>query len=66
MRKAMTLELNGNPGALHRKSDGNQNQWADKKKTDILFGYDADTEVDKWWATHGWGLEVEVLMRSKL
>ena len=63
MRKAMALELSGKPQC---KSDDNQNQWADKKKNDILFGYDADAEVDKWWVTHGWRFEVEVLMRSKL
>lgn len=64
MRKAMVLQLYGDPGVLRRESVGNQNQWADKKKSDELFGYDADAEVDKWWAVHR--RELEVLMRSKL
>jgi salicylate hydroxylase len=64
MRKAMALELSGNSGALRRESDGNQNQWADKKKTDVLFGYDGDAEADEWWAVHG--KELEVFVRSKL
>lgn len=64
MRKAMALELAGNTAELQRESVGNQNQWADKTKSDSLFGYDADAEVDKWWASHGRGLEVR--MRSKL
>lgn len=64
MRKAMALELSGDSEALRRESDGNQNQWADRKKNDDLFGYDADAEVDKWWAVHG--RELEVPVRSKL
>jgi hypothetical protein len=64
MRKAMALELSGDTEALRRESIGNRNQWADKKKSDILFGYDADAEVDKWWAAHG--RELEVPTRAKL
>ena len=64
MRKAMALQPSGDPGVLRRESDGNQNQWADKKKSDELFGYDADAEVDKWWAAHR--RELDVLVRSKL
>ena len=64
MRKAMAMELSGDSGALRRESVGNQNQWADKKKSDILFGYDADREVDKWWAAHG--RELGAPLRSKL
>ena len=64
MRKAMALQPSGDPGVLQRESDGNQNQWADKKKSDELFGYDADAEVDKWWAAHR--RELDVLVRSKL
>lgn len=52
MRKAMALELSGKKAELQRESVGNQNQWADKTKSDILFGYDADAEVDRWWASH--------------
>jgi salicylate hydroxylase len=53
MRKAMVLELSGKKAELQRESIGNQNQWADKTKSDELFGYDADAEVDRWWASHG-------------
>jgi len=64
MRKAMALELAGKTAELQRESVGNQNQWADKSKSDSLFGYDADAEVDKWWASHG--KELRVPVRSKL
>ena len=64
MRKAMALELSGDPAVLRRDTDGNQNQWGDKKKSDVLFGYDADAEVDKWWAAYG--RQLNVPLRSKL
>jgi len=32
---------------------GNANQWADKKKSVIQFGYDADAEAEKWWLENG-------------
>jgi len=32
---------------------GNANQWADKKKSDIQYGYDADEEAEKWWLANG-------------
>ena len=32
--------------------DGNANQWADRTKSLAQFGYDADKEVDSWWAEH--------------
>lgn len=64
MRVAMALELAGKTAELRRQSVGNQNQWADKTKSDILFGYDADAEVDRWWASHG--RELQVVLRSKL
>ena len=64
MRRAMALELAGKSGGLRSESVGNQNQWADKTKSEILFGYDADAEADKWWAVHG--RKLEVLVRSKL
>lgn len=66
MRKAMALELSGNVEVLRHESAGNQNQWADKAKSDILFGYDADAEVESWWATHRRELELLVPVRSKL
>ncbi|KAG1744612.1 uncharacterized protein EDB91DRAFT_1236537 [Suillus paluster] len=32
---------------------GNANQWADKEKSNIQFGYDADEEAEKWWLANG-------------
>ncbi|KAG0702093.1 hypothetical protein DFH29DRAFT_999595 [Suillus ampliporus] len=32
---------------------GNANQWADKEKSNIQFGYDADDEAEKWWLANG-------------
>ena len=58
LKKAMALELSG------KLSTGNQNQSADKVESDIIFKYDADLEVDKWWAAHG--EELEALARAKL
>ena len=63
MKKAMALQLSGN-SELGRESAGNPNQSADKAKNDILYRYDADFEVDKWWATHGG--ELEALAKVKL
>ncbi|KAJ8596570.1 FAD/NAD(P)-binding domain-containing protein [Rhizopogon salebrosus TDB-379] len=34
-------------------SAGNANQWADKEKNRMQFGYDADEEAEKWWRDHG-------------
>ncbi|KAG2145670.1 hypothetical protein BD769DRAFT_1660761 [Suillus cothurnatus] len=31
----------------------NANQWADKTKSDIQYGYDADEEAEKWWLANG-------------
>ncbi|KAI9458997.1 hypothetical protein HD554DRAFT_2298655 [Boletus coccyginus] len=31
----------------------NANQWVDKAKSWVQFGYDADVESEKWWAEHG-------------
>ena len=64
MRKAMALELAEKTTELQRESAGNHNQWADKTKSNVLFGYDADAEVDKWWASHG--KELGARVRSKL
>jgi len=64
MRKAMALELSADTEALRRESIGNRNQWADRAKSDVLFGYDADAEVDKWWTAHR--KELEVPVRAKL
>jgi len=60
MRKAMALELSGDAEEMRKQLTGNHNQWADKTKNDSLFGYDADAEVDKWWAAHGKELKAHV------
>lgn len=65
MKKAMAAELSGNIAELRRGTAGNQNQWADKTKSDVLFGYDADAEVDRWWAAHS-SRELGVPMGSRL
>ena len=41
-------ELEGNLGF-----DGNLNQWADRKKNLLQFGYDADAAAEQWWAEEG-------------
>ena len=64
MKKAMALQLSGNSEELRRESTGSQNQPEGKAENDILFGYDADFEVDKWWIAHG--EELEALARAKL
>ena len=33
--------------------DGNPNQWADRTKSQIQFGYDAYAEVERWWTAGG-------------
>jgi len=58
LKKAMALQLSGN------SPTENQNQSAEKAGNDITFRYDADSEVDKWWAAHG--EELEALARTKL
>lgn len=64
LRKATALELSAESGALEFDPDGARYLQAEKKKIDVLYGYDADAEVDKWWAAHGKGLEV--FARSRL
>lgn len=31
-------------------NEQNANQWADRKKNEEQFGYDADAEVEQWWS----------------
>lgn len=42
-----------NSTALAEATHNNANQWADKTKSQIQFGYDADAEAERWWAEHG-------------
>ncbi|KAF8837679.1 FAD/NAD(P)-binding domain-containing protein [Paxillus ammoniavirescens] len=57
MRAAMEAELRearGQPPVWTSDfSKGNANQWADKEKNRIQFGYDADEEAEKWWWDQG-------------
>jgi len=63
--KAMTSQSSGdNSGGSLRESAGNQNRQAAKSENDIMFGYDADDEVDRWWAARG--RELEALETPKL
>ena len=64
LRKATALEFSANSGTLELESDGARYLRKEKKKIDALYGYDADVEVDKWWAAHG--KELEVFARSRL
>lgn len=60
MRAAMEAELaiataanaTGN-GISEFKGEGNSNQWADRRKNEEQFGYDADKEAERWWAEKG-------------
>ncbi|KAG1844710.1 hypothetical protein F4604DRAFT_220302 [Suillus subluteus] len=54
MRAAMEDSLRAARGEKStRVLTGNANQWADKKKSDIQYGYDADEEAEKWWLANG-------------
>lgn len=70
MRAAMRLEVDelaketaggfdkaADGGGGDRLNEGNPNQWADKSKNKIQFGYDADEEAEKWWRSEGGKLE---------
>ena len=52
------MELSAYSGTLGVDSDGARYLRDEKEKMDTLYGYDADAEVDKWWAAHGKELEV--------
>lgn len=54
MRAAMDAEfrmLNGEDVGL--TLEGSSNQWADRKKNEMQFGYDADLVADRFWAEVG-------------
>ncbi|KAI0721770.1 hypothetical protein C8Q72DRAFT_787710 [Fomitopsis betulina] len=44
MRKAMEAD---------EMMEGNPNQWADRKKNEAQFGYDADDVAERWWREVG-------------
>ena len=43
----------GSGGFPRARNAENANQWADRKKNQIQYGYDADAEVEKWWIAEG-------------
>lgn len=60
MRAAAALELRraereaaGLEDDTEDTTDGNANQWGDRKKSAIQYGYDADQEVDTWYSDTG-------------
>ena len=54
MRAAMEKELAMLRGEnVDLTLEGNSNQWADRKKNMMQFGYDADAEADKYWVEEG-------------
>lgn len=57
LRQAMTAR---NPGASQHEPDGNRVRSADEESNVVLLSYDADAEVDKWWADHGKKVEALV------
>ncbi|EPQ51650.1 FAD/NAD P-binding domain-containing protein [Gloeophyllum trabeum ATCC 11539] len=61
MKQAMRIELGQEPSG--ETLEGNANQWADKSKNVVQFSYDADEEVNRWWAEHG---EEVLSVRSSL
>lgn len=58
MRTAMEdarREQDGEPETNTRllTHKGNANQWADKEKSAMQFGYDADEAAERWWREGG-------------
>lgn len=65
MRAAMETELKMLNGEdVDVGNEGSANQWADRKKNEKQFGYDADTAVDTWWEEVG-EREIGTLGRSQ-
>lgn len=60
MRKAMEAEFSllarerrGEVITDSEMMEGNPNQWADRRKNEAQFGYDADDVADRWWQEVG-------------
>ncbi|KAL5524213.1 hypothetical protein ACEPAF_9353 [Sanghuangporus sanghuang] len=43
----------GSGGFPRARNAENANQWADRKKNQTQYGYDADAEVERWWIVEG-------------
>ena len=61
MRSNLSQGDSHNTAEPKRQQDGGRNP-EDKASNDALFSYDADVEVENWWASHGG--ELEALVRS--
>ena len=67
MRRAMEAELQYlKDGIVRGEAEGNPNQWADKRKNILQFGYDADGIADRWWKEHGEGEIGGLVPKAKL
>ena len=55
MRRAAEVELRQvrEGGAAAEAFQGSANQWADAKKSEVQFMYDADEAADRWWRDGG-------------
>ncbi|KAI0653464.1 FAD/NAD(P)-binding domain-containing protein [Cubamyces menziesii] len=54
MRAAMEIELKMLRGEGGEATlEGSPNQWADRKKNEAQFAYDADAEAERWWREVG-------------
>ena len=58
MRRAAEVELRrlrsgGAGGAAAEAFQGSANQWADAKKSEVQFMYDADEAAERWWREGG-------------
>ncbi|KAJ7748398.1 hypothetical protein B0H16DRAFT_1725586 [Mycena metata] len=51
MRSAMNTVMEHAQGA-EEEMDGNMNMWADRKKSQLQFCYDAEAEAERWWVEH--------------
>ncbi|KAJ7859502.1 hypothetical protein B0H14DRAFT_2506642 [Mycena olivaceomarginata] len=49
MRAAMEVALNETLDISAAELDGNSNMWADRKKSEGQFSYDAEAEAEQWW-----------------
>jgi salicylate hydroxylase len=66
MEDALRKTCGGPPHLASDSSRGNANQWADKDKSRIQFGYDADEEAEKWWHEIGKSSIGPMGVRAKL
>jgi salicylate hydroxylase len=56
MRAAMEAARARERGECAGNADGNANMWADRKKSQRQFGYDAEAEALRWCEENGYGV----------